>query len=110
MGRSEELISHRLDRLPDPVVVNGAIGAQALALLEAGRVRVVSPDTAWVAGRSGWYRVRCHASGVICTCEAKVEICSHAAAALVLLHEAGEARRNPPEPEPATWTEEDWSR
>ena len=85
--------------------MDGPRGAKAQALLEAGRVLVIRPDVALVCGATGWYRVRAWPGRVECSCEAKIELCSHAIAALVAWYEHHQEAVRQPQIPPVSWSE-----
>jgi hypothetical protein len=57
--------------------------AKAVRLLEERRVDVTGPDTAYVRGDHGNYRVYADEFGLECTCRAKKN-CSHVLAAMLM--------------------------
>jgi hypothetical protein len=73
-------------RVPE-IEVSDVVAGQAQWLLEAGRVCVVGPGVALVAGRHHFYKVRAQASGVFCSCEARSDYCSHVIASMCAFEE-----------------------
>ncbi len=64
------------------VTISEAVVSKAVRLLEERRVDITGPDTAFVRGFHGDYRVYADEFGLECTCPARKN-CSHTLAALL---------------------------